>query len=271
MKSKEQSGQPAYKEGTRRSRLIIAFVIVLSVSAVIWAYERRWDLYMLKIPDMHDFSINTNGYTLELLPFNFSVSFIHHKEVYFADGEGRVFKANDRDPVKTLTEIGHSKMSPRMLFVSSKGTIFVGSNDPHMKRSIDGGKTWEQVLDLPFWRMDEDRETNTLYAGNYSPRKHPVDNATLFKSFDEGKIWEKVFIDNKLDHIHSVRYDSKYRRIYISVGDESSRGVRHTRTIRGNPGNGLPVVGETVIRIWLLQMTLFSGDLMTVMAGFAVH
>ena len=91
--------------------------------------------------------------------------------------------------------------------------------------------------------MDEDEATNSLYAGNYSPRNHPVDMATIFKSTDEGKTWRKVFTDKRLDHIHTVRFDPKYRRIYIAVGDESSRGQVYSDD-QGESWQKLMEIGE---------------------------
>lgn len=225
--SNKKTTQEAYKKHRKR-KILINIATVIIIGAAIATYDHRWDIYMLSIPDMHNLPIETAGYKIEQLPFDFHVSFVRGNNLYFVDGAGKVLKADDNDPINTLTQIGHARVSPRLLFVSTKGTIFVAGNDPIMKRSTDGGKTWEVTLELPFWRMDEDEATNTLYAGNYSPRDHPVDMATIFKSNDEGKTWKKVFSDNRLDHVHTVRYDQEYRRIYIATGDTSYRGEAYS-------------------------------------------
>ena len=203
-------------------RLAICLVVVVSVAFL--AYDRRWDLYMLPVPDMHHLSIDTSGYSIESLPFQFDVSFVRGHDLFYADSDGRVFKADARNPVGTRTEAGHSHTHPRMLFVSSHGTLFISGEDRRTKRSTDNGKTWKDVLHFLVWRMDEDEAGSTLFAANYSPRDHPLDMAKLWKSSDDGSTWQVVFADEMLDHIHSVRYDSLYRRIYMTTGDSPSRG-----------------------------------------------
>jgi photosystem II stability/assembly factor-like uncharacterized protein len=93
-----------------------------------------------------------------------------------------------------------------------------------MVRSADGGRTWQKVINRHFWRMDEDEETHTLYAGNYEKTRPRLQPATLFASTDDGTTWRTVFTDNQLDHIHSVRCDPQYHRVYLSAGDGSFRG-----------------------------------------------
>lgn len=178
---------------------------------------------------MHNMPVNTTGYTIEQLPFYFRSSFARGHDVYFADGGGRVYKADDRNPPSVAAQLGNSQIPPRMLFVSSRGTIFISGSKPPLVRSVDGGRTWEKSHDWSFWRMTEDEASHTLYAGNYSPQKHPFYMAKVFKSNDEGKTWLTVFEDDQLDHIHSVLWDAKYNRLYISAGDSRRRGQAYSQ------------------------------------------
>ncbi len=199
--------------------------VAILISGLIAVYQRRRDLYMLTVPDMHTLPINTTGYTIERLPFQMRASFVRGTDLYFSDDQGVVYWADDRDPHGRQLLLGKSRVSsPRMLFVSSNGTLFIGGQlTPLMERSIDGGKNWEQILPVPTWRMDENETTNTLYVGNYSPRQDPDAMATLYKSTDEGATWQPIFENPRLDHIHTVRVDPEYHRIYLAAGDESSQ------------------------------------------------
>lgn len=192
-------------------------------SGIVAAYQRRRDLYMLNVPDMHALPINTTGYTIECLPFQMTASFVRGTDLYFSDDQGVVYWADDRNPQGSQLPLGKSRVAaPRMLFVSSNGTLFIGGNStPLMERSIDGGKNWERILPVHTWRMDENEATHTLYVGNYSPRRDPVTMATIYKSTDEGATWQPIFTDERLDHIHTVRFDPEFGRIYLAAGDES--------------------------------------------------
>lgn len=220
------TGVAALIMGARRggiTRLRIAFIAgIVALAAVgvgVWGSLRRWELRLAGVPSMYDLPVDSTGYTIEKLPFVFLASFARGQAVYFADPDGRIFRADDRDPAGTRVEIGRSGIRPRMLFVSSRGAVFVSGDDQPMVRSADGGKTWEKCMDWSFWRMDEDEQTGTLYAGNYSRRNDPAFRAAVFKSTDEGKTWQRVFTDDRLDHVHTTRYDPKYKRIYIATGD----------------------------------------------------
>ena len=96
-----------------------------------------------------------------------------------------------------------------MVFVTSRGTIFVSGVQLPLVRSTDGGRTWNRSHDWTFWRMTEDEKTHTLYAGSYPPVKDRSRFiAKIFKSADEGQTWDTVFSDDRLAHIHSVRWDA---------------------------------------------------------------
>ena len=208
-----------------RVRIRPLIIVILFCSVAFTLYDRRWDLYMLNVSDMHDLPLNTSGYTIEPLPFQMTVSFVRGHDVFYADDHGHVYMADDRDPLGTQMKLGVTHVvSPRMLFVSSQGTMFLAGNDPHMERSVDRGVSWEHVLSMPAWRMDEDETTSTLYVGNYSKRRDSSGKAVLLQSTDEGATWESIFTDRRLDHIHTVRYDPIFHRIYIAVGDRPPRG-----------------------------------------------
>jgi photosystem II stability/assembly factor-like uncharacterized protein len=177
---------------------------------------------------MDQMSLNPAGYTIERLPFSFSASFARGHDVYFVDGDGRVYKGHDRYRPEDRAQVGYSQTRPRLLFVSSRGTFFVSGDKAPLLRSTDGGKTWDRSHDWSFWRMTEDEQHHILYAGNYSLQKHPVYMAKIFKSADEGKMWQTIFEDDRLDHIHSVAWDTKFQNLYLTAGDTSHRGQAYS-------------------------------------------
>ena len=181
-----------------------------------------------RIPQMDHMPLETAGYTIEKLPFTFAASFARGHDVYFADAKGRVFQVDDRSPPDSVRPIGDPQIAPRLIFVSSHKTIFVSGNDFPLLRSTDGGKTWEKSHDWSFWRMTEDEGRHIVYAGNYSRQRHPPYTAKLFKSADEGKTWQTIFQDERLDHIHSVAWDAKYHILYLTAGDTSHRGQAYS-------------------------------------------
>ena len=211
-------------------RCIVGLVVALVfVASGLLVRQYRWELRMIHVPSAHRMAVDTTGYTIEKLPFRFHASFARGLTIYFADGVGGVYKADDRDPTGTISKVGESHINPRMLFVSSRGTIFVSGYNQPLLRSADGGGTWAKCLDWSFWRMDEDEATGTLYAGNYSPRNHPTFMATVFRSTDDGQTWQTAFRDERLDHVHTVRYDPKHGRIYIAIGDTRVRGQAYSQ------------------------------------------
>jgi photosystem II stability/assembly factor-like uncharacterized protein len=210
---------------TWRKTLICAF-FVAAVAAFLASHQLRWRLWMeiTRVPRMDKVPATTAGYTVEQLPFYFRASFARSHDIYFVDSEGKVYRGDDRrNPVEIML-VGNSKIPPRMIFVSAHGTIFVSGTDFPMVRSSDGGGTWEKSHDWSFWRMTEDEESHSLYAGNYSPKRHPVYMAKVFKSTDEGRTWQCIFADERLDHVHSVLWDGKYQNLYLSAGDGRYRG-----------------------------------------------
>jgi len=216
---------------SRRRLFFVALVVVIGLGTLAVDHHRRWEIWLqiTGVPKMDNIPVNSAGYSIELLPFYFRSSFARGHEVYFADGEGRVYKADDRNSPSAIVQLGNSQIPPRMLFVSSRGAIFISGNNLPMVRSVDGGRTWEKSHDWSFWRMTEDEASHTLYAGNYSPQKHPVYMAKVFKSTDEGKTWLTVFANDQLDHIHSILWDAKYNRLYMSAGDSRRRGQAYSQ------------------------------------------
>lgn len=166
--------------------------------------------------------VNGAGFTVETLPMRFAASFVSGQDVFFGLPTGEIFRTNDRDIQGPWTSLGNPlNAPPRLVFASSGGAVFASAPLEPMYRTADNGQTWQKVLDVPVWRMEEDDQGN-LYAGDYIKQEGYV--ATLYKSADGGATWTIVFRDPNNHHIHTVRWDNQYKRLYIAYGDRQSRG-----------------------------------------------
>lgn len=205
-------------------------MIIVCALILIIDHHLRWRiwLHVSRVPEMEHMPLNAAGYTIERLPFSYLVSFARGHDVYFGDAHGSIYKDDDTDPSQKPVKIGDSQIRPRLLFVSSRGSIFVSGEKAPLLRSEDAGKSWQRSHDWSFWRMTEDEERHILYAGNYSPQKHPVYMAKIFKSADEGKTWQTIFADDRLDHIHSLAWDARFQTLYLTAGDTSRRGQAYS-------------------------------------------
>lgn len=172
--------------------------------------------------------MNGTGYIIEELPFHFNASFARNHDLYFVDSQGWVYQSDDREPAAAIHRLGNAQIVPHMIFVSSWGTIFVSNVGLSTLRSADGGKTWKESHSLSIWRMSEDETSRTLYAGVYTRKQRPLFVAKLLRSTDDGETWQTVFEDHRLDHIHSVRWDLRHNRLYISAGDGAHRGQAYS-------------------------------------------
>jgi photosystem II stability/assembly factor-like uncharacterized protein len=211
-------------------KLLAALLFLTALTVWAGEHRRRWIIYLhlAGVAKTHSLVPDQAGYEIELLPFNFAASFADRHHVYLIDTKGRVYQSDDQTAPAAARLLGNAEVSPRMIFVSARGTIFVSGDNFPLLRSIDHGKTWGRSHELSVWRMTEDRANHTIYAGVYTRKQRPRYIAKLLKSADEGETWEIIFQNDRLDHIHSVRWDPKYRRLYLSAGDGAHRGQAYS-------------------------------------------
>ncbi|MCC6554213.1 MAG: hypothetical protein IT372_14530 [Polyangiaceae bacterium] len=191
-------------------------------------------------PNFSDWPLDPTGYEIERLPLDLAASFVRGDDVYIGQSDGVILHGDDRDPSLPWPALGRPyDAAPRLLFASTAGALFVSPYNLPLVRSDDGGKSWRRSLDVPVWRMEEDDEAS-LYAGNYGGVEERA--ATLYKSTDGGVTWSIVFEDEDNDHIHTVRWDERARRLYISFGDGKTRGEAYSDD-RGETFRRLPATG----------------------------
>ena len=178
------------------------------------------------LPDAENDPVNTAGYEVEDLPVVITASYARGDDVYLGLDSGAIKKASDSRFTEPCADVGHPlDGGPRLLFASSADVLFTSADHHSVYRSADGGTSWQQCLDVPVWRMDEDDE-GSLYAGIYI--KDPEHAATLYKTTDNGLTWSIVFQDDTTNHIHTVRWDERGKRLYIAFGDGDQRGQAYS-------------------------------------------
>jgi photosystem II stability/assembly factor-like uncharacterized protein len=209
----------------RWRRVLILLAMITPLAVFFGDHHRRWAIYLHArgVPKTHSLPIDQSGYRIEELPFQLGASYAREHIVHLTDTRGRIYRHDDRENGAPKI-IGDSHIRPRLIFVSARGTIFVSGLGFPTLRSRDGGKTWTQTHELSVWRMTENEAESVIYAGIYTRKDRPRHHARLLKSSDEGETWQTVFEDTRLDHIHSVRWDPRYRRLYMSAGDGPWRG-----------------------------------------------
>ena len=126
-------------------------------------------------------------------------------------GDG-VYKSTDAG--KTWTHIGLDKSrhisdviihpsNPDIVYVTAQGAQYAPSDDRGIYRSIDGGKTWQNILSInnitgPSSLSMDMNNPRILYAAMWQHQRYPWtmvsggENSGLYKSTDGGDTWKKM-------------------------------------------------------------------------------
>ena len=126
-------------------------------------------------------------------------------------GDG-VYKSTDAG--KTWTHVGLEKSrhisdviihptNPDVIYVTAQGAQYAPSDDRGVYRSLDGGKTWQNILSVnnitgPSSLSMDMNNPRILYAAMWQHQRYPWtmvsggENSGLYKSVDGGDTWEKM-------------------------------------------------------------------------------
>lgn len=109
------------------------------------------------------------------------------------------------------------------LFVASNNYVYAGRFlDSVVIRSTDGGSTWDTCLTFAidssyFWQMAEDTLGN-LFIGEYCyTDTHFRNNATIWKSTDDGASWDTSYYNSNCRHIHAIAVDPYTNYVYATM------------------------------------------------------
>jgi len=137
------------------------------------------------------------------------------------------------------------------LFVDSRNYVYAKSSGEWVKRSVDGGQTWETVLDLtePVGTTvlkiaaTEDAEGN-VYIGRYQSLWDTV----IWKSEDEGApgSFNVVYADEGMtQHVHGLAYDPFSDYVYAAL--DASGSDKQLMRIEGGDGDEWEVIWKDVV------------------------
>lgn len=123
--------------------------------------------------------------------------------VYRSDDGGKTWKNMG---LKTSEHIGRIVVDPRdsnIVFVAAQGPLWGPGGERGLFKTIDGGKTWKNVLNISENTGVTDlvidpNNPDTMYAASYQRRRHVYTlvnggpESALYKSTDAGATWNKL-------------------------------------------------------------------------------
>ncbi len=133
----------------------------------------------------------------------------NQRSVAYGDG---VYKSEDGGKswknmgLKNSEHIGNIIVHPTnsdIIYVAAYGPLWAAGGDRGVYKSIDGGKTWEKILNISEntgiaeIRMDP-RDPNVIYASAHQRRRHVFTyigggpESSIHKTTDGGKTWTKI-------------------------------------------------------------------------------
>ena len=153
--------------------------------------------------------------SVEIDPINPNVVWVgtgensNHNNVAYGDG---IYKSEDGGlswknmGLKTSEHIGGIAIDPNdpnIIYAAAMGSLRKSGGDRGIFKSIDGGKTWENILSVSeftgFYEVHMDpRFSNILYAVAHQRMRHQYTGVSggpesgIYKSTDSGKTWEKL-------------------------------------------------------------------------------
>ena len=126
--------------------------------------------------------------------------------IYKSIDGGKTFKNMGLESTHQIAEIQPHPTDPNILYVAAVGHLWGYSGERGLFKTIDGGKTWEKLINgLPndgktgcTEIIMHPKNPNILFAGFYHRIRQPASfysggaNGGLYKSIDGGKSWRKI-------------------------------------------------------------------------------
>ncbi len=118
-----------------------------------------------------------------------------------AEGELASFLGEPLFQKQLLFEGGERVREP-YLAVAADGTVLALRNgERHLRRSEDGGQTWEEIMEVPFGFMDSNMIVDENTGDILSVRIWDDGSDRLWRSRDHGKTWDEEMITLKPNEV----------------------------------------------------------------------
>lgn len=123
--------------------------------------------------------------------------------IYKSLDAGKTWKNMGLEKTMAIARVIVHPTNPDIVYVAATGNLWAASPDRGVYRTADGGKTWQQVLnvndDTGATELAIDNESpNILYAAMYQRRRTVFgfngsgEHSAIYKSFDGGETWTKI-------------------------------------------------------------------------------
>jgi photosystem II stability/assembly factor-like uncharacterized protein len=123
--------------------------------------------------------------------------------IYKSMDAGKTWKKMGLDGTMHIARIVVNPRDPNVVYVAATGNLWAANSERGVYRTMDGGKTWQQVLkvndDTGATDIAIDPESPTiLYAAMYQRRRTVFgfngsgEGSALYKTIDGGDTWQKI-------------------------------------------------------------------------------
>ena len=169
------------------------------------------------------------------------------KGIYRSEDAGKTWDHLGLENVGQIGAVEIHPNDPNTIYVAAIGQPFKNNQERGLYKSVDGGKSWDNILylsdsigivDVEFAPDDP----NTLYAASWRAERKPwtiisgSNNGGAFKSVDAGKTWNKIDLGFESKYIGKIDFavsKSNPDRLFVMVEASEDKGGLYKSEDRG--------------------------------------
>ena len=169
------------------------------------------------------------------------------KGIYRSEDAGKTWDHLGLENVGQIGAVEIHPNNPNTIYVAAIGQPFKNNQERGLYKSVDGGKSWDNILylsdsigivDVEFAPDDP----NTLYAASWRAERKPwtiisgSTNGGAFKSVDAGKTWNKIDLGFESKYIGKIDFavsKSNPDRLFVMVEASEGKGGLYKSEDRG--------------------------------------
>lgn len=123
--------------------------------------------------------------------------------IYHSSDGGKSWKNKGLKESEHLSKIIVHPNDPNTLWVASQGPLWSSGGERGLYKTIDGGKTWKNTLEIDEWTgvtdlLIDPRNPDILYCASWQRHRNVASyigggpGTTIYKSNDGGESWQKI-------------------------------------------------------------------------------